>query len=136
MVNYYNPAPLDWGEFWGYVRDKNQVGLASASVKCFHNGNLVKSGITDGSGRYDIYNLATGDYTVIYEAAGYDTMTMNMSIVLFRETRADISLLRTGDTSAPNYGGLLMNWIKNNYIYFIVLIVLLILAFVLIKKVV
>ena len=73
------PTPGDSGFLSGTVYDQDNFPLEGVMVTI--TGNSFSDSIdTNEDGYYEFYDLAAGDYTLIYEKDGYQSQTRNISL--------------------------------------------------------
>jgi subtilisin family serine protease len=74
-----SPTPGDSGFLSGTVYDQDNFPLEGVMVTI--TGNSFSDSIdTNEDGYYEFYDLAAGDYTLIYEKDGYQSQTRNISL--------------------------------------------------------
>ena len=74
-----SPTPGGNGFLSGTVNDQDNFPLEGVTVTITGN-NFSDSIDTNEDGYYEFYDLAAGDYTLIYEKDGYQSQTRNISL--------------------------------------------------------
>lgn len=122
-VNNTNPVNLEisrllqGGSISGEVTDGSN-GIGNIIVYIYHNGIWVRSATTDGTGKYKVTGLSTGDYTVLFGA--YNTPYVSTWYNGKEEDFADIvPVTAPNDTPGINavlsIGGTISGTVRNQY---------------------
>ncbi|MDI6704224.1 MAG: carboxypeptidase-like regulatory domain-containing protein [bacterium] len=86
----FSPGAYTTGKIIGKVTNSsNGEPIKEASVSTSPGSWVVT---TDDSGRYTIFNVDEGDYTVTAEKSGYRRNSVNIEVRIWRESVADIQL--------------------------------------------
>ena len=65
------------GALKGKVRATNGDGISGATISARQNGKDIKTVISDSKGRFEMENLKTGIYNLVFDKNGYSTGVMH-----------------------------------------------------------
>ncbi len=87
--------PLLAAETWpvsGVVTAGKNVAVSGASVALLAGGNVVAQGSTNAEGRFELRNLAAGDYVLQVQAAGFSDQRLLLRVPLTSEVKVRLSI--------------------------------------------
>lgn len=100
IVSFATPAAmaqvsLGTGSIEGVVRDPSAGAVPNAQIEVKNTGTgIVRSGVTDNTGRYVFLSLAIGNYEVKATASGFrPTVRSGVTLVIGRTAVVDIDLV-------------------------------------------
>lgn len=100
-----NPPTTTTGTITGVVTDYS-TGQPIAGVQV-SSTPPSQSVTTNASGQFAMENVATGSYAMMAAKAGYETGTVNVTVLLGKTTVADIVLKRSGGSDGNSDGKVL-----------------------------
>ena len=90
------PTVIGTGTIYGWVEDVDEEPLEGVMVAINEKGQLKQKSLTDEDGYYEFGGLPKGNYTITFEADGYQTLTKKVSLEEGGEEEVSVTLKEEG----------------------------------------
>lgn len=102
ILKPYTPSDKNYGIISGILRElKTDDPISKAFLYTVPSTSVVT---TNSTGEYEITNVPAGKYKLWYGKDGYDTLSVDVSVIAGKTTGADLTLAKMDTSAAGSFG--------------------------------